>query len=132
MTQSDTEIATRPPAMTHREIIAVLSGLMLGMFLAALDQSIVGTALKTIVTDLGGAEHVSWVVAAYLITSTVSTPLYGKISDLYGRKPVYQFAIGVFLLGSVVAGFSQNMVMLILARAIQGLGGGGLLSLAFT
>jgi EmrB/QacA subfamily drug resistance transporter len=132
MTQSDTETTTRPPTMNHREIIAVLSGLMLGMFLAALDQSIVGTALKTIVTDLGGAEHVSWVVAAYLITSTVSTPLYGKLSDLYGRKPVYQFAIGVFLLGSVVAGLSQNMAMLILARGIQGLGGGGLLSLAFT
>ena len=131
MTQPDTA-TTSPPAMEHREILAVLSGLMLGMFLAALDQSIVSTALKTIVTDLGGAEHVSWVVAAYLITSTVSTPLYGKISDLYGRKPVYQFAIGVFLLGSVVAGLSQNMLMLIVARAIQGLGGGGLLSLAFT
>ena len=132
MTQSETAPTAPSPAMTSAEILAVLSGLMLGMFLAALDQSIVGTALKTIVTDLGGAEHVSWVVAAYLITSTVSTPLYGKISDLYGRKPVYQFAIGVFLLGSVVAGFSQSMVMLILARAIQGLGGGGLLSLAFT
>jgi EmrB/QacA subfamily drug resistance transporter len=132
MTQSETAPIDRSPAMTHREILAVLSGLMLGMFLAALDQSIVGTALKTIVTDLGGAEHVSWVVAAYLITSTVSVPLYGKLSDLYGRKPVYQFAIAVFLLGSVVAGFSQSMVMLILARAIQGVGGGGLLSLAFT
>lgn len=118
--------------MTHREIVAVLYGLMLGMFLAALDQSIVGTALKTIVTDLGGAEQVSWVIAAYLITSTVSTPLYGKLSDLYGRKPVYQVAIAIFLLGSVLGGLSQNMLMMILARAIQGLGGGGLLSLAIT
>ena len=131
MTQPQTD-PDRTNPMTHREILAVLSGLMLGMFLAALDQSIVGTALKTIVTDLGGAEHVSWVVAAYLITSTVSTPLYGKLSDLYGRKPVYQVAIGIFVLGSILAGFSQSMVMLILARAVQGLGGGGLLSLAFT
>ena len=132
MTQSPQTDPDRTNPMTHREILAVLSGLMLGMFLAALDQSIVGTALKTIVTDLGGAEHVSWVVAAYLITSTVSTPLYGKLSDLYGRKPVYQVAIGIFVLGSILAGFSQSMVMLILARAVQGLGGGGLLSLAFT
>ncbi|HZB47680.1 MAG TPA: MDR family MFS transporter [Mycobacteriales bacterium] len=132
MTQPGTTAADHPPAMTHREVLAVLSGLMIGMFLAALDQSIVGTALRTIVTDLGGADQASWVVAAYLITSTVTTPVYGKLSDLYGRKPVYQFAIGVFLLGSVLAGFSQNMVMLILARAVQGLGGGGLLSLAFT
>jgi EmrB/QacA subfamily drug resistance transporter len=127
--------ASEAPAaarMSHRQVLAVLSGLMLGMFLAALDQSVVGTALKTIVTDLGGADHVSWVVAAYLITSTASTPLYGKLSDLYGRKPVYQFVIGVFLLGSVLAGLSQNMWQLILFRAIQGLGGGGLLSLAMT
>lgn len=132
MTSPAAPPADPAPAMTHREVVAVLSGLMLGMFLAALDQSIVGTALKTIVTDLGGAEHVSWVVAAYLITSTVSTPLYGKLSDLYGRKPVYQFAIAVFLLGSVLGGLSQNMAMLIAARAIQGIGGGGLMSLAFT
>jgi EmrB/QacA subfamily drug resistance transporter len=120
------------PGMSRREIRAVLYGLLLGMFLAALDQSIVGTALKTIVTDLGGAEKTSWVVAAYLITSTVTTPLYGKLSDIYGRKPLYQFAIAVFLLGSVLAALSQSMDQLILFRAIQGLGGGGLLSLALT
>jgi len=139
VTRSPSAAGALPPApapaaarMSHREVLAVLSGLMLGMFLAALDQSVVGTALKTIVTDLGGADHVSWVVAAYLITSTASTPLYGKLSDLYGRKPVYQFVIAVFLLGSVLAGLSQNMWQLILFRAIQGLGGGGLLSLAIT
>jgi EmrB/QacA subfamily drug resistance transporter len=120
------------PQMTHREVLTVLLALMLGVFLAALDQSVVGTALKTIVTDLGGADHVSWVVAAYLITATASTPLYGKLSDIYGRKPVYQFAIAIFLVGSVLAGFSQNMWQLILFRAIQGLGGGGLISLALT
>jgi EmrB/QacA subfamily drug resistance transporter len=133
-TAVDTRSASAQPAvrMSHREVLVVLSGLMLGMFLAALDQSVVGTALKTIVTDLGGADHVSWVVAAYLITSTASTPLYGKLSDLYGRKPVYQFVIAVFLLGSVLAGLSQTMWQLILFRAVQGLGGGGLISLAIT
>jgi len=112
--------------------MVIFSGLLAGMFLAALDQSIVGTAMKTIVTDLGGADKVMWTVAAYLITSTVSTPLYGKLSDQYGRRPVFQFVIAVFLLGSVLGGLSTNMTMLVVARAIQGLGGGGLLSLAFT
>jgi EmrB/QacA subfamily drug resistance transporter len=118
--------------LTHRETLVIFSGLLAGLFLAALDQSIVGTAMKTIVTDLGGAEHVTWTVAAYLIASTVSTPLYGKLSDQYGRRPVYQFVIAVFLVGSLVGGLAQNMLMLVIGRAIQGLGGGGLMSLAFT
>ncbi len=119
-----------PSYLTHREIIQVLIGLMAGMFLAALDQSIVGTALPRIVSDLGGLEHLSWVVTAYLLTSTASTPLWGKISDLYGRRPMFQTAIIIFLIGSIVAGAAQSMGMLIGGRAVQGLGGGGLIALA--
>jgi EmrB/QacA subfamily drug resistance transporter len=120
-----------PQYLSHRQILVVMSGLMLGMLLAALDQTIVATALPTIVGELGGLEHLSWVVTAYLLTSTASTPLYGKISDLYGRKPIFQFAIVTFLIGSILAGISQNMPMLIGFRAIQGLGAGGLMALTF-
>lgn len=101
------------------------------MLLAALDQSIVGTALPRIVSDLGGLDKLSWVVTAYLLTSTASTPLWGKISDLYGRRPIFQSAIVIFLAGSLLAGFSHNMEELIGFRAIQGLGAGGLMALAF-
>jgi EmrB/QacA subfamily drug resistance transporter len=118
--------------MSHRQILLVFSGLMLGMFLAALDQTIVATALPTIVGDLGGLNHLSWVVTAYLLTSTASTPLYGKISDLYGRKKVFQAAIIIFLVGSALSGLAQNIGQLIAFRAIQGLGAGGLLTLALT
>ena len=117
--------------LTHKEIMVVLSGLMVGMLLAALDQTIVSTALKKIVEDFDGLSHYTWVVTAYLLTSTASTPLYGKISDLYGRRPVFQFAIVTFLLGSFLAGASQNMTQLIAFRAIQGLGAGGLMALTF-
>jgi EmrB/QacA subfamily drug resistance transporter len=110
--------------------LVVFSGLMLGMFLAALDQTIVATALPTIVGDLGGLDHLSWVVTAYLLTSTASTPLYGKISDLYGRKIMFQTAIVVFLVGSALSGLSQNMGQLIGFRAVQGLGAGGLMAMA--
>ncbi|MBU1866268.1 MAG: MFS transporter, partial [Actinobacteria bacterium] len=108
--------------LSHRQILVVFSGLMLGMFLAALDQTIVATALPTIVGELGGLDHLSWVVTAYLLTSTASAPLYGKVSDLYGRRIVFQFAIVVFLVGSVLSGISQSMGQLIAFRAIQGLG----------
>ena len=118
--------------LTHRQILLIFSGLMLGMFLAALDQTIVATALPTIVNDLHGLNHISWVVTAYLLTSTVSTPLYGKLSDQLGRKGIFQFAIVVFLLGSVLSGLSQNMGELIAFRGIQGLGAGGLMAMAFT
>jgi len=118
--------------LTHRQILLVFSGLMLGMFLAALDQTIVATALPTIVNDLHGLNHISWVVTAYLLTSTVSTPLYGKLSDQLGRKGIFQFAIVVFLVGSVLSGLSQNMGELIAFRGIQGLGAGGLMAMAFT
>lgn len=116
---------------THREIMIILSGLMTGLLLAALDQTIVSTALKTIVIDLHGLNEYTWVVTAYLLTSTASTPLYGKISDLYGRRVVFQFAILTFLLGSLLAGLSQNMAQLIATRALQGVGAGGLMALTF-
>ncbi len=120
------------PVLSHRQILVLMSGLMMGMLLAALDQTIVGTALPTIVGKLGGINHYSWVVTAYLLASTASTPLYGKVSDLYGRRPVLMFAIGAFTLGSLLAGASQNMTELILTRGLQGLGAGGLMTLAFT
>ena len=116
--------------LSHRQILVVLSGLMAGMFLAALDMSIVGTALPRVVSDLGGLSEMSWVVTAYLLTSTASTPLWGKISDLYGRRLIFQAAIVTFLIGSLLSGFAQNMTQLISSRAIQGLGGGGLMALA--
>jgi EmrB/QacA subfamily drug resistance transporter len=127
---SETLPAPAPAMLSHRQIMIVYSGLMAGMLVAALDQTIVATALPTIVGDLGGLDHLSWVVTAYLLTSTVSVPLYGKISDLLGRKIVFQAAIVIFVLGSMLAGLSQNMLQLILFRAIQGVGGGGLIAMA--
>ena len=119
-------------ALTHRQILLVFSGLMLGMFLAALDQTILGTALPTIVNSLHGLNHISWVITAYLLTSTISTPLYGKLSDQFGRKGLFQAAIVIFLVGSVLSGLSQNMGQLIAFRGVQGLGAGGLMALAMT
>jgi EmrB/QacA subfamily drug resistance transporter len=116
-----------PQVLTHRQILAVIGALMLGMLLAALDQTIVATALPTIVGDLGGLNQLSWVVTSYLLASTISTPLYGKLGDLYGRKGLFQAAIGIFLVGSMLSGLSQNMVQLIAFRAIQGVGAGGLM-----
>ncbi|MFM1968275.1 MAG: hypothetical protein RL590_1132, partial [Actinomycetota bacterium] len=117
--------------LTHREILIIMSSLMTGLLLAALDQTIVSTALKSIVEEFNGLNHYTWVVTAYLLTSTASTPLYGKISDLYGRRPVYQFSIIVFLIGSFLAGASTSMEQLIVTRAIQGIGAGGLMGLTF-
>ncbi len=125
--------------LTHKQILVVMSGLMAGMFLAALDQSIVGVALPKITSELGGLDKLSWVVTAYLLTSTAATPLWGKISDLVGRRPIYQSAIVVFLVGSVICGFASPIAsffnvsgidIMIAGRAVQGLGGGGLMSLA--
>ena len=118
--------ASAPPVGEVR-VKAVFAGLMLAMLLASLDQTIVATALPTIVGDLGGLEHISWVTTAYLLASTASTPLYGKLGDLYGRKQVFQVAIVIFLVGSALCGMSQSMLELILFRALQGLGGGGLI-----
>ena len=117
--------------LSHKEIMVILGGLMTGLLLAALDQTIVSTALKSIVEEFDGLNHYTWVVTAYLLTSTASTPLYGKISDIYGRRVVFQFAIVTFLIGSFLAGASQNMEQLIATRALQGLGAGGLMALTF-
>src|SRR3954447_6183282 len=106
---------------------AVVVAIMLGMLLAALDQTIVSTALPTIVSELGGLAHLSWVVTAYLLSSTVVTPIYGKLGDLHGRKVVLQGAIVVFLVGSALCGIAQDMLQLILFRFLQGVGGGGLI-----
>jgi len=118
--------------LTHRQILAVLSGLMIGMFLAALDQTIVGTSIRTIADDLQGLSLQAWATTAYLITSTISTPIYGKLSDIYGRRPFYLAAITIFVIGSLACTFSQSMYELAAFRALQGLGAGGLMSLAFT
>ena len=113
--------------LSGRALWTVFAALMLGMFLAALDQTIVSTALPTIVGDLGGLNHLSWVVTSYLLASTVSTPLYGKLGDMLGRKPVFLAAILIFLAGSMLAGLSQTMGELIGFRALQGIGAGGLM-----
>jgi EmrB/QacA subfamily drug resistance transporter len=123
----DDELQPVPSQRTHKQILIVLGALMLGMLLAALDQTIVSTALPTIVGQLGGLEHLSWVVTAYLLASTISTPVYGKLGDLLGRKHVFQAAIVLFLFGSVLCGAAASMGQLIAFRAVQGLGGGGLI-----
>ena len=120
----DTDLAVPMP---KRELYFVFGALMLGMLLAALDSTIVATALPTIVGDLHGASHLSWVVVAYLLSSTVSTPLWGKLGDLHGRKVYFQSAIILFLIGSMLCGVAHTMLELILFRALQGLGGGGLM-----
>jgi len=122
-----TSTAMTPAVIGKRQLWLIFAGLMAGMFLAALDQTIVATALPTIVGDLGGLSHLSWVVTSYLLASTVSTPLWGKLGDLYGRKRFFQAAIIIFLAGSALSGLSQNMGELIGFRAIQGLGAGGLI-----
>ena len=124
--------AAAPVPLTHRQILGVFAGLMTAMLLAALDQTIVSTALPTIVGELGGLSHLSWVVTAYLLASTVSVPLYGKISDMYGRKNLFQLAIVLFMLGSVASGAAQTMSQLIAFRGVQGAGAGGLMALSMT
>ena len=116
--------------LSHRQIITILIGLMMAMFLAALDQTIVATAMRTIADDLSGFSLQAWATTAFLITSTISTPLYGKLSDMYGRKPFILFAITVFIVGSALCGLAQSMYELAAFRAIQGIGAGGLFSLA--
>src|SRR6202050_4916558 len=124
-----TELPNEAPVLilSHRRVLIIIGALMLGMFLAALDQTIVSTALPTIVADLHGASHLSWIVVAYLLAATVSTPIWGKLGDQYGRKVFFQAAIVIFLCGSVLSGLSQSMIQLIAFRAVQGLGSGGLM-----
>ncbi len=123
--------AGRPSVeFTHRQILTILAGLMMGMFLAALDQTIMATATRTIADDLRGFDMQAWATTAFLITSTISTPLYGKLSDIYGRRGFFLFAIAVFVLGSVLCGMSQSMYELAAFRAVQGIGAGGLMSRA--
>jgi EmrB/QacA subfamily drug resistance transporter len=124
------EAAPRGEALlTHRQILTILSGLLLGMFLAALDQTIVSSAMKTIADELQGQTLQAWATTAYLITATITTPLYGKLSDIYGRKPMYLSAITLFLIGSLLSGIATSMYELAAFRAVQGLGAGGLMSL---
>src|SRR5256714_1707325 len=125
--EAATMSAPAAEGLRGRALWTVFGALMLGMFLAALDQTIVSTALPTIVGDLGGLSHLSWVVTSYLLASTVSTPIYGKLGDMYGRKPVFLVAILIFLAGSMLAGLSQSMAELIGFRALQGIGAGGLM-----
>ena len=121
-------VAVAPiPDLSRRRVLIIIGALMLGMLLAALDQTIVATALPTIVADLHGASHLAWIVVAYLLAATVSTPLWGKLGDQYGRKVFFQAAIVIFLIGSVLSGLSQSMFELIVFRAVQGLGSGGLI-----
>ncbi|NKY86715.1 MFS transporter [Nocardia veterana] len=121
-----------PGALSHRQILTILSGLLLGMFLAALDQNIVSVAIVRIANSLHGFDQQAWATTAYLITATISTPLYGKLADIYGRKPFYLLAIGIFVVGSAACTFATSMYELAGFRAFQGLGAGGLMSLAFT
>lgn len=120
------------PILSHRQILFIIFGLMAGMFLSALDQTIVGTSMRTIADDLDGMSLQAWVTTAYLITSTVSTPIYGKLSDIFGRRPLFIIAITIFLIGSLLAGMSGSMYELAIFRAIQGLGAGGLMALPLT
>src|SRR5690348_1003729 len=119
--------ADLPSRVSHDRVLVIFGGLLLVMLLAALDSTIVATALPTIVGQLGGLSHLSWVVTSYLLASTVSTPLWGKLGDLYGRKRFFQAAIILFLIGSALSGAAQNMGELIIFRAVQGLGAGGLI-----
>jgi EmrB/QacA subfamily drug resistance transporter len=126
---NDPPIDDEPSYLPHDQIIRVMIGILAGVFLGALDQSVVGTALPRITSELGGLNHLSWVVTAYLLTSTAVTPLWGKISDLYGRRLIFQTSIGIFIVGSLLCGVAQDMLQLIVFRAIQGIGGGGLFAL---
>src|SRR6202044_2287538 len=131
---TDTQAAATAPGASpepsmkmRREVLVVLPGLLLAIMLAMLDQLIVGTALPRIVGSLGGVAHLSWVVTAYVLASTVSTPLYGKLGDSHGRKKLFLTAIVIFLIGSALSGLAQSMTQLIAFRALQGLGAGGLM-----
>nr|ART40110.1 K429 [uncultured bacterium] len=118
------------PTLTHRQIQIVFGSLMLGILLAALDQTVLATALPTIVGEFSGIDHLSWVITSYLLTSTATVPLYGKLSDLYGRKRLFQISIITFVVGSMLSGASQSLNQLIIFRGLQGIGAGGIMTLA--
>ncbi|MGN6200171.1 MDR family MFS transporter, partial [Humibacter sp.] len=128
-TSASAQPAPNAPIMTHRQILFVIFGLMAGMFLSALDQTVVGTAIRTIGDDLHGLSLQAWVTTAYLIVSTIATPIYGKLSDIFGRRPLFILAIVIFVIGSILSSFSQSMIELAFFRAVQGLGAGGLMSM---
>src|SRR4051812_21279631 len=121
-----------PAPLSHAEVRSIIGGIMVAMLLAALDQTIVATAMPTIGRELGDLEHLPWVVTSYLLAATAVTPLYGKLSDIIGRRTTLLIAIGIFSLGSLACALSPTMLILIVSRALQGLGGGGLISLAQT
>ncbi len=118
--------------MSPRRRWAVTIGVMTGMAIAALEATVVGTAMPTVIAALGGISYYSWVFSAYLVTSTVTVPVWGKLSDLYGRRLLYQVGIGIFLLGTLLSGFAGSMTQLIIFRSIQGLGAGALVPLGMT
>ena len=124
--------ADRPAPLSHAEIRRIIVGVMLAMFLAALDQTIVATALPTIGRELDNVADLPWVVTAYLVAATAATPLYGKLSDIHGRRVTMLVGIATFVVGSLACALAPSMIVLIIARAVQGLGGGGLISLAQT
>src|SRR3954454_12268679 len=127
-----TPSAAEDPALglSHRAKLEILFAVMLGLFLGALDQTIVGPALPTIVTQLSGNDYYVWAVTIYLLTSTISVPFWGKLSDVYGRKPIFMIGIVIFLIGSALSGLSQNMTQLIAFRGLQGIGAGSLFPVA--
>jgi EmrB/QacA subfamily drug resistance transporter len=127
MAQAETSAPARPVSGARRNILVIFGALALVLLLAALDQTIVATALPTIVSELGGVTHLSWIVTGYLLATTIVTPLYGKLGDLFGRKFILQIAVGIFLAGSALCGLAENLFSLIVFRFIQGLGGGGLM-----
>ncbi|MFD1721298.1 MDR family MFS transporter [Amnibacterium endophyticum] len=134
MTATSTAPTATPSGavLSHRQILLIIVGLMSGMFLSSLDQTVVGTSIRTIADDLNGLSLQAWVTTAYLITSTISTPILGKLSDIFGRRPIFLIAISIFLVGSLMSGFAWSMYSLAAFRAVQGVGGGGLMALALT
>ncbi|HWH96889.1 MAG TPA: MDR family MFS transporter [Pseudolysinimonas sp.] len=129
---STTAASTGQPLLTHRQILFIIFGLMAAMFLSSLNQTVVGTSMRTIADDLDGQALQAWATTAFLIVSTITTPIYGKLSDLFGRRPLFIIAIVLFLAGSILAGFANTMYELAIYRAVQGLGAGGLMSLPLT
>ena len=130
ISQPEHDAAHAPAAFTHEQIRRVIIGILLCIFLAAIDQTVVIPAVPSIAADLHGFGHLAWIVTAYLLTSTVATPIYGKLSDIYGRRALLLPAIVLFVIASMLCGFAQSLWQLILARALQGLGGAGLMSMS--